>query len=290
VQDVREDDDFEGVAARRAAGGVEPVDVPGQQGEQFRAQRGHLLRGREGDRLHGVGHLPHRRRVPGAGESEAADLGDEPLEEHVLDRGARPRERRVTGVGVEGEPGRHQPPRPLPAAPAARLLDEAEPGERPQMVGACGGGLAYHRAGLRRGHRPGKSDRLEQREPGRVRERLQGRHVPDLPVLRRAAGPALAAVVRVHVSVFMVSLGKNLSKESFDRTTVAWAPWRTVRRERLPGQARSLTRPGRPGPAVGLIPASPGTCGRAATRRAAGGARPGRRRRGRRRTRGRTPR
>jgi hypothetical protein len=47
VQDVREDDDLEGIAARGPARGIEPVVEAGQQGRQLTAQLRHLLRSGE---------------------------------------------------------------------------------------------------------------------------------------------------------------------------------------------------------------------------------------------------
>jgi hypothetical protein len=166
---VGERDDLEGVAVRGPSRRVQPADVPGQQRDELRTQLAELFRRREEDRLDGPGDVSYFLGIPGAGQLEAADGGHEPLEERLRQGRGRPGERRVLRVLVEGEPGGHQPPRPLSPVPAAGLLDEAEPGEHPQVIGARGRALADHPARLRRGHRPSQSDRLKQREPGRVR-------------------------------------------------------------------------------------------------------------------------
>jgi len=157
---VRERDDLEGVAARGPPCRIHPVDVPRKQRDEFRAQFGHLFRGDEHGRLHRVGHVPHVLRVPRPDQVEAADIGDEFLEEHLLQGPGRRGDRRIAGIGVDRQADIREPPGPLPAASAASLLDEAEPGQHPQVVSARGGGLAHHVTRLRRGHRPCQSDRL----------------------------------------------------------------------------------------------------------------------------------
>jgi hypothetical protein len=160
VEHVRERDDLEGVAAGRTARRVHPVDVPRQQGDELGPEPGHLFRGDEHGRLDGIGHVPHQPRILRPDQLEPADAGEVLLEEHLLQRSGRRRDRRVVGLPVDRQADVHQPPGPLPAVPAAGLLDEAEPGQHPQVVGARGGGLTHHVARLRRGHRARQSDRF----------------------------------------------------------------------------------------------------------------------------------
>ena len=71
------------------------------------------------------------------------------------------------------------PPRALPAAPAAGLLDEAVLRERPQVERAVGGRLAERLAGLGRGQRGVHAEQLDQRHPDRVREGAHHGRVGD---------------------------------------------------------------------------------------------------------------
>jgi hypothetical protein len=101
VEHVRERDDLEGVAARGTPRRVHPVDVPRQQGDELRSQPGHLFRGDEHGRLNGAGHVPHLPREPRPDQVEAADVGDELLQDNLLQRTGRRGDRRVVGLPVE---------------------------------------------------------------------------------------------------------------------------------------------------------------------------------------------
>jgi hypothetical protein len=101
VQDVAEDDEFERVAARRAPGGVEPVDVPGQQRDQLLAQLAKLFRRREGDRLQGLGDVLDRLGVTRPDQLETADTGQHLFQHGLRQRGGRPGKRRVIRDVVE---------------------------------------------------------------------------------------------------------------------------------------------------------------------------------------------
>jgi len=101
MQDVREDDEFERVAVRRAPGGVEPVDIPGQQRHQLLAQLAKLLGRREGDRLQGSRDVLNRFGIAGPDQLEAADAGQHLFQDGLGHRGGCLGECRVVRDVVE---------------------------------------------------------------------------------------------------------------------------------------------------------------------------------------------
>src|SRR6185437_15405215 len=215
VENVNEGDQLEWLVTGRALGRVHPAHELRHQRRYLGAQLGDLGGCGKDDGLGGAGHDSDVLGQRGPGQLESADAGDDALDHRLGEGPGRLANDRIVGVIGDSHAGLGQAPGPFAAAPGASLLDDAESAQDPQVVGAGGRALADHLAGLGCGEGAGHRDGLDQPEPGRVGQRLEGLGVAD-GAGRPGGGLILVGVAAWHTASLDLEtlFRKVLSKSS----------------------------------------------------------------------------
>ncbi|HBW19886.1 MAG: hypothetical protein ACLPN6_00410 [Streptosporangiaceae bacterium] len=141
-------------AARPQLGLVKPVVVAADQLVQVRAELAGLVQGQVADGLARAERVRPAVRPGAAGGQGAAGALQQDRGQEVGQLAGGPRSLRIVEAGRDVDLLVRAPPGPLPAAAAAGLLHVPVAGQRPQVEGAVGRGLAEDLAGLGRGQRP----------------------------------------------------------------------------------------------------------------------------------------